>query len=121
MEQTATSLVREPSKPTFGLDHSGERTAIDPFAYQTLRKMTAAICAAQFWFARHGVCAIAAYRREGEERLSVKDVPHTPARHRKPKSADSGPDIGKALRTVYDETLREDVPSDFMDLLDKLH
>lgn len=28
--------------------------------------------------------------------------------------------LGRALRTVYDETLREDVPDDFMDLLRKL-
>jgi hypothetical protein len=30
-------------------------------------------------------------------------------------------DVGKALRSVYDSTLREDVPSDFLDLLGKLH
>ena len=29
-------------------------------------------------------------------------------------------DVGKALRSVYDTTLREDVPSDFLDLLGKL-
>ena len=29
-------------------------------------------------------------------------------------------DVGKALRSVYDNTLREDVPSDFLDLLGKL-
>jgi hypothetical protein len=29
-------------------------------------------------------------------------------------------DIGRALRSVYDETLREDVPDDFLDLLGKL-
>lgn len=29
-------------------------------------------------------------------------------------------DIGRALRSVYDETLREDVPDDFRDLLGKL-
>jgi hypothetical protein len=29
-------------------------------------------------------------------------------------------DVGKALRSVYDVTLREDVPSDFLDLLGKL-
>ena len=28
--------------------------------------------------------------------------------------------VGRALRTVYDETLREDIPDDFMDLLGKL-
>ena len=29
-------------------------------------------------------------------------------------------DIGRALRTIYDDTLRESVPDDFMDLLGKL-
>ena len=29
-------------------------------------------------------------------------------------------DLGRALRTVYDDTLRETVPDDFSDLLGKL-
>ncbi len=29
-------------------------------------------------------------------------------------------DVGKALRSAYDETLREEVPDDFLDLLGKL-
>lgn len=29
-------------------------------------------------------------------------------------------DIGRALRSVYDDTVREDVPNDFLDLLGKL-
>jgi hypothetical protein len=29
-------------------------------------------------------------------------------------------DVGRALRSVYDSTLREDVPNDFLDLLGKL-
>jgi hypothetical protein len=29
-------------------------------------------------------------------------------------------DVGRALRSVYDTTLREDVPRDFLDLLGKL-
>jgi hypothetical protein len=29
-------------------------------------------------------------------------------------------DLGRALRTVYDDTLREPVPDDFVDLLGKL-
>ena len=28
--------------------------------------------------------------------------------------------VGRALRTVYDDTLREEVPKDFLDLLRKL-
>jgi hypothetical protein len=38
---------------------------------------------------------------------------------RKKRSQRTG-DIGRALRSVYDETLREDVPDDFHDLLGKL-
>jgi hypothetical protein len=29
-------------------------------------------------------------------------------------------EVGRALRTVYDDTLRENVPDDFLDLLGKL-
>ena len=40
------------------------------------------------------------------------------------KSIDAGRsragEVGKALRSVYDTTLREDVPRDFLDLLGKL-
>ena len=69
--------------------------------------------------------------REGDEDLSEgsKSDPHASGRDtRKPKragkpigagGAKSG-DVGKALRTVYDTTLREDVPRDFLDLLGKL-
>ena len=31
-----------------------------------------------------------------------------------------GSDVGRALRSVYDDTLRETVPDDFIDLLGKL-
>jgi hypothetical protein len=66
----------------------------------------------------------------GEDRLSerkVGAVGSPEARKTKPgasparkkRSARSG-DIGRALRSVYDETLREDVPDDFLDLLGKL-
>jgi len=30
-------------------------------------------------------------------------------------------DIGRALRTIYDDTLRESVPDDFLNLLGKLN
>jgi Anti-sigma factor NepR len=36
---------------------------------------------------------------------------------RKPRSGD----LGRALRSVYDDTLRESVPDDFLNLLGKLH
>jgi len=63
--------------------------------------------------------------REGDERLSGtskgkggrSSASTTPGkRDRKdPRGA-----VGRALRTVYDDMLREDVPKDFLDLLGKL-
>ena len=38
----------------------------------------------------------------------------------KPDRKPRGADIGRALRSVYDDTLRESVPDDFSDLLGKL-
>ena len=40
----------------------------------------------------------------------------TPGKKRSQRTGD----IGRALRSVYDETLREHVPNDFEDLLRKL-
>jgi hypothetical protein len=49
------------------------------------------------------------------------------ARRASPKAADHkkvrkqrASDIGRALRTIYDDTQRESVPDDFSDLLGKL-
>jgi len=47
----------------------------------------------------------------------VKGKRQMPPRKKRPQRAS---DIGRALRSVYDETLREDVPDDFQDLLRKL-
>lgn len=68
--------------------------------------------------------------REGDERLSGSRQNRS---DNAGKSSDSGKggasekkdrkqrtDVGRALRTVYDDTLREDVPDDFLDLLGKL-
>jgi len=38
----------------------------------------------------------------------------------KKKSKHRASDVGRALRSVYDDTLRESVPDDFRDLLGKL-
>jgi Anti-sigma factor NepR len=68
--------------------------------------------------------------REGDEDLSEgsKSDPSAAGRDkrakaRKPNSGSrpKGGDLGKALRSVYDTTLREDIPSDFLDLLGKLN
>ena len=47
------------------------------------------------------------------------DMPTT-SRSAKDRKKDKASVVGRALRTVYDETLREDIPDDFLDLLGKL-
>jgi len=73
----------------------------------------------------------ASTRARGDERLSAKNRSEAEgAQHIKgsnpPSSSDrksrkqrSG-DLGRALRTIYDDTLREPVPDDFADLIGKL-
>jgi len=39
---------------------------------------------------------------------------------KEPKKARRTSDLGRALRTVYDDTLREAVPDDFLNLIGKL-
>ncbi len=62
---------------------------------------------------------------EGDERLSGTSKanggrgPSGSAPDRKPRKDRAGT-VGRALRTVYDDMLREDVPKDFLDLLRKL-
>jgi hypothetical protein len=68
---------------------------------------------------------------EGDEDLSEERENDPPAggdreqskakRVRKGKDSAKAGDVGRALRTVYDTTLREDVPRDFLDLLGKLN
>ena len=68
-------------------------------------------------------------RARGDERLSGRQQGESGrGRHggtpRKKAGKKTGKhrasDIGRALRSVYDDTLRESVPSDFNDLLGKL-
>jgi hypothetical protein len=75
--------------------------------------------------------------REGDERLSgsSSNDPRGAGGRDKPRSRQAGRkgagksdparvkaanDVGRALRSVYDSTLREEVPQDFLDLLGKL-
>jgi hypothetical protein len=70
-------------------------------------------------------------RARGDERLSGSHKSDSP----KPQKAKRSPvpkdgenkvgkqrtaDVGRALRSVYDDTVRESVPDDFLDLLGKL-
>jgi hypothetical protein len=69
--------------------------------------------------------------REGDERLSAAksdDLDRFDDGVPKPTKSDSkdkvrrkaSGDLGRALKSVYDSTLAEDVPDDFLDLLGKL-
>jgi len=57
--------------------------------------------------------------REGDERLSDSKSKDAAAK-RPRRSAKASNDVGRALKTVYDSTLAEKVPDDFLDLLGKL-
>ena len=68
------------------------------------------------------------YPGEGEYELSEnRNNDHlagksksNPRARRKPEAGSKASELGKALRSVYDTTLREDVPDDFLNLLGKL-
>lgn len=67
--------------------------------------------------------------RKGDERLSANkngesDEAHA-KRGKKPSTEKNArkqrsTDLGRALRTIYDDTLRESVPDDFLNLIGKL-
>lgn len=50
--------------------------------------------------------------------VADRNISQAPPMDRNKKGRSS--DLGRALRTVYDDTLRESVPDDFTDLLSKL-
>ena len=63
---------------------------------------------------------------EGDERFSGtskangRNIQSGSRSAEKKNRRDRGGTVGRALRTVYDDMLREDVPKDFLDLLRKL-
>ena len=63
---------------------------------------------------------------KGGESLSGSTKANGSRGSSEPSNADKKPrkdrtgTVGRALRTVYDDMLREDVPKDFLDLLRKL-
>ena len=71
-------------------------------------------------------------RAEGDQELSARKRSETEGaedsrRSKKSAGSDGGArktrsgDLGRALRSVYDDTLRESVPDDFLNLLGKLN
>jgi hypothetical protein len=55
--------------------------------------------------------------RSGAESNRKRSAAKSPSRKKRAPRAN---DVGRALRSVYDETLREEIPDDFQDLLGKL-
>jgi hypothetical protein len=53
------------------------------------------------------------------DRARNSDAP-APASPEKKARKQRPADVGRALRSVYDDTLRESVPNEFLDLLGKL-
>jgi len=56
----------------------------------------------------------------GNQSGDAQDNEKRGARSPKNRKPDKANVVGRALRTVYDETLREDIPDDFLTLLGKL-
>lgn len=78
-----------------------------------------------------GGLEVRAHRARGDERLSGSQKGESQGADdgkRSPGSSEGDKkgrkqrpsDVGRALRSVYDDTLRESVPDDFLDLLGKL-
>ena len=67
----------------------------------------------EFW--RGGGIGILDKSSSDSSRRARQDQSSMPPEKKRRRRAD----LGRALRTVYDDTLREDVPNDFLDLLGK--
>lgn len=58
--------------------------------------------------------------KDGSSGGAARKAAHPKASDEKKGRKQRAGDIGRALRTIYDDTLREAVPDDFTDLLGKL-
>jgi hypothetical protein len=58
--------------------------------------------------------------KDGSSGGVAQKAPHAKPSDEKKGRKQRASDIGRALRTIYDDTLREAVPDDFSDLLGKL-
>ena len=123
--------------PTDVMQNGGTKNSRFGFAYRkTANRLPASrMCAFRFGTPNFGEpvacgvenCMRRDSPREGDERLSVtrggksggaaKSSGKTPIH---PKKRQRSADLGRALRSVYDDTLRESVPDEFHDLLGKL-
>lgn len=58
--------------------------------------------------------------KKGGSSDGARKAAQTKTPERKKGGKQRAGDLGRALRTIYDDTLRENVPDDFMNLLGKL-
>jgi hypothetical protein len=63
---------------------------------------------------------LSAKKRSESEQAGESQRSKKPAASEKSGGKQRSGDLGRALRTVYDDTLREAVPDDFLDLIGKL-
>ena len=70
--------------------------------------------------APRGVERLSVNRKTGSEMGADRKETHKKVPDEKKGRKHKAGDIGRALRTIYDDTLRETVPDDFSDLLGKL-
>lgn len=73
----------------------------------------------------HRVAGARGYERlsadnSSEALRSNMEKPAKPAGKKDSKGEQAEADVSRALRSVYDDTLQEEVPDDFLDLLGKL-
>jgi Anti-sigma factor NepR len=63
---------------------------------------------------------LSARKRSESEEAAQSKRPHKPQSPDKGARKQRSTDLGRALRTIYDDTLRESVPDDFLNLIGKL-
>lgn len=70
--------------------------------------------------AQGGTRVLSARTKDGSDSGAAHKASHAKSPDEKKGRKQRAGDIGRALRTIYDDTLRESVPDDFNDLLGKL-
>ena len=67
-----------------------------------------------------GVERLSGSKKAGNRKAGNNRVPAKVGARERKRGKSSTNAVSRALRSVYDDTLREDVPADFLDLLGKL-
>ncbi|MDB5698625.1 MAG: hypothetical protein JWN69_1429 [Alphaproteobacteria bacterium] len=70
--------------------------------------------------ARGNILSVDNEKDGARRRKSERPSSGTKVKPRAKKKTTESPEVGRALRSVYDETLNEQIPTDLLDLLGKL-